>query len=125
MILTGGENVYPREVEEVLFEHPAVLETAVVGAPDPKWGEKVVSVVCLLPGAEASEDELIASYKKPKHVEFIEALPKNASGKVLTRELRDAIASGAVTLGGDWRGTPPRWGKRALAVRPQPAFILQ
>ena len=108
MILTGGENVYPREVEEVLCEHPAVLEAAVVGAPDPKWGEKVVAVVCLRPGAEASEDELIAftreriaSYKKPKHVVFIEALPKNASGKVLKRELRDAIASGAVTLGGD------------------------
>jgi len=108
MILTGGENVYPREVEEVLYEHPAVVEVAVVGAPDPKWGEKVVAVVCLRPGAEASEAELIAftreriaSYKKPKHVVFIETLPKNASGKVLKRELRDAIASGEVLLGGD------------------------
>ena len=108
MIQTGCENVYPREVEEVLYEHPAVVEVAVVGAPDPKWGEKVVAVVCLRPGAEASEAELIAftreriaSYKKPKHVVFIETLPKNASGKVLKRELRDAIASGEVLLGGD------------------------
>jgi acyl-CoA synthetase (AMP-forming)/AMP-acid ligase II len=105
MILTGGENVYPREVEEALYEHPAVLEVAVVGAPDPKWGEKVVAVVCLREGGQASQAELIAftreriaSYKKPKHVVFIDALPKNASGKVLKRELRDWIASDAVTL---------------------------
>jgi acyl-CoA synthetase (AMP-forming)/AMP-acid ligase II len=108
MILTGGENVYPREVEEVLYEHPAVVEAAVVGAPDPKWGEKVVAVVCLRAAGSADEAELIdfcreriASYKKPKHVVFIEALPKNASGKVLKRELRDWIASGDVVLSGD------------------------
>jgi acyl-CoA synthetase (AMP-forming)/AMP-acid ligase II len=108
MILTGGENVYPREVEEVLYEHPAVVEAAVIGAPDPKWGEKVVAVVCLREGATASEEELIAftreriaSYKKPKHVVFIDVLPKNASGKVLKRELRDAIASGEVELSGE------------------------
>ncbi len=108
MILTGGENVYPREVEEVLFEHPAVLEAAVIGAPDPKWGEKVVAVICLREGASASEEALIgfcreriASYKKPRHVVFIEAIPKNASGKVLKRELREAIASGDVVLSGD------------------------
>ena len=105
MVLTGGENVYPREVEEVLYEHPAVLEAAVIGAPDPKWGEKVVAVVCLREGGSASEEELIAfcreriaSYKKPKHVVFIDILPKNASGKVLKRELRDQIASGALAL---------------------------
>jgi acyl-CoA synthetase (AMP-forming)/AMP-acid ligase II len=104
MILTGGENVYPREVEEVLYEHPAVVEAAVLGAPDPKWGEKVVAVVCLR--SEASGEELIAfckeriaSYKKPKHVVFIDALPKNASGKVLKRELRDQIAAGTLVLG--------------------------
>jgi acyl-CoA synthetase (AMP-forming)/AMP-acid ligase II len=108
MILTGGENVYPREVEEVLYEHPAVVEAAVVGSPDPKWGEKVVAVVCLREDGSATEAELIefcreriASYKKPKHVVFIDALPKNASGKVLKRELRDWIASGDVVLSGD------------------------
>ncbi|HLZ85362.1 MAG TPA: long-chain fatty acid--CoA ligase [Caulobacteraceae bacterium] len=106
MILTGGENVYPREVEEVLYRHPAVVEAAVIGAPDPRWGEKVVAVVCVRDGHEATGADLvafcreeIASYKKPKHVIFIEVLPKNASGKVLKRELRDQIASGALVLG--------------------------
>jgi acyl-CoA synthetase (AMP-forming)/AMP-acid ligase II len=105
MILTGGENVYPREVEEALYQHPAVVEAAVVGAPDPKWGEKVVAVVCLRAGHETDGPELIAfcreriaSYKKPRHVVFIDTLPKNASGKVLKRELRDRIASGELTL---------------------------
>jgi acyl-CoA synthetase (AMP-forming)/AMP-acid ligase II len=105
MILTGGENVYPREVEEVLYEHPAVVEAAVLGAPDPKWGEKVVAVVCLRSGEGASGAELvafcrerIASYKKPRHVVFVDALPKNASGKVLKRELRDQIAAGTIVL---------------------------
>jgi acyl-CoA synthetase (AMP-forming)/AMP-acid ligase II len=102
MILTGGENVYPREVEEVLYQHPAVVEAAVVGAPDPKWGEKVVAVVCLRSDATGEEliafcRERIASYKKPRHVVFIDALPKNASGKVLKRELRDRIAAGELT----------------------------
>ncbi len=105
MILTGGENVYPREVEEVLYEHPAVVEAAVLGAPDPKWGEKVVAVVCTRPGEPVSAVELvgfcrerIAGYKKPRHVVFIDALPRNASGKVLKRELRDLIAAGALLL---------------------------
>lgn len=104
MILTGGENVYPREVEEVLYQHPAVVEAAVIGAPDPKWGEKVVAVVCIRTEATAEEliafcRERIASYKKPRHVVFIEALPKNASGKVLKRELRERISAGELALG--------------------------
>jgi acyl-CoA synthetase (AMP-forming)/AMP-acid ligase II len=105
MILTGGENVYPREVEEVLYEHAAVVEAAVLGAPDPKWGEKVVAVVAIRSGESASGAELvafcrerIASYKKPRHVVFVEALPRNASGKVLKRELRDQIAGGVIVL---------------------------
>jgi acyl-CoA synthetase (AMP-forming)/AMP-acid ligase II len=103
MILTGGENVYPREVEEILYEHPAVVEAAVIGAPDPKWGEKVVAVVCTrdeVTGADlvAFIRERIASYKKPRHVVFIDTLPKNASGKVLKRELRDRIAAGELVL---------------------------
>ena len=105
MIVTGGENVYPREVEEAIYEHPGIVEAAVVGAPDPKWGEKVVAVVVRREGHEVSQEDLIAhcreriaSYKKPKHVVFIDVLPKNASGKVLKRELSDAIASGEVVL---------------------------
>jgi len=102
MILTGGENVYPREVEEVLYRHPAVLEAAVIGAPDPKWGEMVVAVVCRRSEVEGEEliaycREQIASYKKPKRVVFIDALPRNASGKVLKRELRDQLAAGALS----------------------------
>jgi len=103
MILTGGENVYPREVEEVLYAHPAVIEAAVVGAPDPKWGEKVVAVVCVREAVTAASlidfcRDRIASYKKPRHVVFIEALPRNASGKVLKRELRDRIGGGELVL---------------------------
>ena len=105
MILTGGENVYPREVEEVLYRHPAVVEAAVLGAPDPKWGEKVVAVVCVREGHDVTGADIvafcreeIAGYKKPKHVVFIDMLPKNASGKVLKRELRDRIAAGELTL---------------------------
>ncbi len=104
MILTGGENVYPREVEEILYEHPAVVEAAVLGAPDPKWGEKVVAVIAArdrVSGAElvAFCRERIASYKKPRHVVFVETLPRNASGKVLKRELREKIAAGELDLG--------------------------
>jgi len=102
MILSGGENIYPREVEEALFAHPAILDVAVIGAPDPKWGERVVAVVCLRAGAEAGPDELIAfcreriaSYKKPSRVVYTDVLPRNASGKVLKRELRDRLAAGA------------------------------
>jgi fatty-acyl-CoA synthase len=76
-----------------------VADAAVIGAPDPKWGEKVVAVICRRSPVEGEEliafcRERIASYKKPKHVVFIDALPRNASGKVLKRELRDRIAAG-------------------------------
>jgi long-chain acyl-CoA synthetase len=96
MIITGGENVFPREVEEVLYQHPAVHEAAVIGVPDPYWVEKVHAVVCLKKGASATAEELIglckknlAGYKSPKSVEFLEAMPKNAAGKILKRELRE------------------------------------
>jgi acyl-CoA synthetase (AMP-forming)/AMP-acid ligase II len=105
MILTGGENVYPREVEEVLYEHPAVVEAAVVGAPDPTWGERVVAVICVREGHEIAAGDVvehcrgrIAGYKRPRQVAFIDVLPRNASGKVLKRELRDRIAAGALAL---------------------------
>jgi acyl-CoA synthetase (AMP-forming)/AMP-acid ligase II len=101
MIITGGENVYSREVEEVLYKHPAVAEAAIVGEPDITWGENVVAVIQRRPGADASEDELIAfckdnlaSYKKPKRVVFVDELPRNAAGKILKRELRDQLRAG-------------------------------
>ncbi|HEY7010581.1 MAG TPA: AMP-binding protein, partial [Jatrophihabitantaceae bacterium] len=96
MVITGGENVYPVEVEAVLADHPAVAEVAVIGTPDAKWGEAVTAVVVLRPGAAATEAELVAftsgrlaSYKKPRIVRFVDVLPRNPSGKVLKRELRD------------------------------------
>lgn len=95
MIITGGFNVYPREVEDALSSHPAVLEAAVVGLPDAEWGETVHAAVVLRPGATADASELtrhcasqLAGYKKPKSVEIVPALPKNASGKVVRREVR-------------------------------------
>jgi acyl-CoA synthetase (AMP-forming)/AMP-acid ligase II len=96
MIISGGANIYPREVEDVLFAHPAVLEAAVIGIPDEKWGETVKALVVLKPGTQCTEDELIshcksnlASYKKPTSVEFVDTLPRNPSGKVLKRVLRE------------------------------------
>ncbi|OGP55139.1 MAG: hypothetical protein A2Y65_11050 [Deltaproteobacteria bacterium RBG_13_52_11] len=96
MILTGGENVYSTEVENVLYMHPAILEAAVVGIPDEKWGEVVKAIVVLKEGMEATEEEVIsfckeklARYKAPKSVEFYAALPKTGSGKIAKRELRE------------------------------------
>jgi acyl-CoA synthetase (AMP-forming)/AMP-acid ligase II len=95
MIITGGENVYPKEVEEVLYRHPSVSEAAVIGIPDPYWVEKVHALVVLNRGAQATEEEItgfcrqhIAHYKAPKSVEFLESLPKNPQGKILKKELR-------------------------------------
>ena len=103
MVITGGENVYSAEVEDVLFAHPAVAEAAIIGIPDPKWGESVFAVVVLRPGAHASADDLIthsrshlAKYKAPKGVAFVEALPRNAAGKVLKRELRERFGGARV-----------------------------
>ncbi|MFD3563330.1 hypothetical protein ACFWVU_27235 [Streptomyces sp. NPDC058686] len=96
MIVSGGENVYPAEVESALAEHPAVSEVAVVGIPHEKWGEAVTAVVVPRRGADAPGErelidftrERIASYKKPHRVHFVDALPRNPNGKVLKRELR-------------------------------------
>jgi acyl-CoA synthetase (AMP-forming)/AMP-acid ligase II len=95
MILSGGENIAGSEVERVLYEHPAVLEVAVVGRPHERWGEVPVAHVAVRPGAEATAEELIehcrgqlAKFKVPAAIEFIDALPRNPSGKVLKRELR-------------------------------------
>jgi len=96
MIISGGENVYPREVEEVLYQHPTVLEATVIGVPDPYWVERVHAVVVTKKGASTTAEELtafckkhIAGYKTPKTVEFVDSLPKNAAGKILKRELRE------------------------------------
>ena len=95
LIIRGGYNVYPREVEEVIYAHPAVAEAAVIGVPDPKLGEEVRAVVVLKPGQAVTEAELIefvkeraAAYKYPRSVEFRDSLPKNATGKILKKELR-------------------------------------
>ena len=96
MILRGGFNVYPREVEEVLYEHEAVVEAAVIGVPHESHGEEVKAVVALMPGSSATADELqafckerLAAYKYPRVVEIIDELPKGPTGKILKRELRD------------------------------------
>ncbi len=105
MIKTGGENVASREVEEVIFAHPAVTEVAVFGVPHPKWIEAVMAVVVARPGQTIDPEELsafcrerLAKYKAPKLFEIVDQLPKNASGKVLKRELRDRFASRATEL---------------------------
>ena len=95
MVIRGGFNVYPREIEEVLYEHPAVLEAAVVSTPHPTHGEEVVAAVALRPGATATPAELrdwikarVAAYKYPRHVWLVDTLPKGATGKVLKREIQ-------------------------------------
>jgi len=100
MIITGGENVYPYEVEKVLFEHPAILEAAVVGVQDKTWGEAVTAVVALKDGENVTEDELIqfvkeriAGYKTPKRVVIVDEVPKTAIGKILRRQVRESLES--------------------------------
>jgi acyl-CoA synthetase (AMP-forming)/AMP-acid ligase II len=95
MIISGGENIYSPEIERVLAEHPSVMEVAIIGVPDDRWGESVKAVVSLKPDTSATEDELIAwcrdrlaRYKCPKSVDVIEALPRNPTGKILKRQLR-------------------------------------
>jgi long-chain acyl-CoA synthetase len=97
LVIRGGYNVYPREIEEVLYTHPAVLEAAVIGKPDERLGEEVVAVVARRPGASVSAEEIIAytrerlaAYKYPREVRFMAELPKGPSGKILKAALRDA-----------------------------------
>jgi long-chain acyl-CoA synthetase len=94
MIIRGGYNVYPREIEEVLYEHPAVREAAVVGVPHEQLGEEVGAAVALKDDAEVSPDELrdhvkqhVAAYKYPRHVWLVDDLPKGPTGKILKREI--------------------------------------
>jgi acyl-CoA synthetase (AMP-forming)/AMP-acid ligase II len=101
MIVTGGYNVYPREVEDTMNAHPAVREVVVVGLPDDKWGEAVAAFVALRAGATAEEAELIAfarerlaGYKVPKAIHFIAEVPKSPVGKLLRRAVRDPFWAG-------------------------------
>jgi acyl-CoA synthetase (AMP-forming)/AMP-acid ligase II len=95
MIISGGSNIYPREVEEVLLEHPSIAEACVIGVPDDVWGEAVKAVVVLHAGASATQDDVIeycreklASYKKPKSVDFVDHLPKSAYGKIMKKDVK-------------------------------------
>ena len=95
MIVSGGENIYPREIEEVIIKHPAVADTAVIGIPHPKWGETVKAFVVSRQGMVIDEKEVIdfcrkylASYKKPTVVAFVPEIPRNPSGKALKRILK-------------------------------------
>ncbi len=101
MIVSGGENVYPREIEDVLFEHPSVADVAVIGVPDENWGESVKAVVVLREGETATAEEImefcrgrLAGYKRPRSVDFSAALPRNASGKILKKDLREKYWAG-------------------------------
>ncbi len=101
MIVTGGENVYPKETEDVLYRHPAVAMAAVVSAPDEKWGERVQAVVVLRPGAQATEEDLIiyckerlAGYKCPKSLEFWPQLPTTPVGKILRKDVKKKFWEG-------------------------------
>jgi acyl-CoA synthetase (AMP-forming)/AMP-acid ligase II len=101
MILTGGENVYSTEVENILYMHPAILEAAVIGVPDEQWGEMVKAIVVLRQGMETTAEEVmsfckerLARYKAPKSVEFYASLPKTGSGKIAKGELREKYWKG-------------------------------
>jgi len=101
MIVSGGENVYPAEVENMLMAHPAIADVAVIGVPDERWGETAKAIVVVAPGAEVSADEIIAysrerlaKFKCPSSVDFIDVLPRNPSGKVLKKDLREPYWAG-------------------------------
>jgi fatty-acyl-CoA synthase len=101
MIVSGGENIYPAEVENAVFGHPAIADVAVIGVPDAKWGEAVKAIVVLKPSTTATPEDIIAfarsriaAYKTPKSVDFVDALPRNPSGKILRRELREPYWAG-------------------------------
>ena len=99
MIVSGGENIYPAEIERILLEHPRVADAAVVGVPDEEWGARPVAAVVWMGDPAAAQGELLhhcagrmASFKIPERFVLMEALPRSASGKMLRREIRDAIA---------------------------------
>jgi acyl-CoA synthetase (AMP-forming)/AMP-acid ligase II len=100
LIISGGVNVYPREIEEVLYRHPAVSEASVIGLPDEHWGEVVKAVIVPKQGVQVAEAEIIefcgrnlAGFKKPKSVDFWRELPKSPQGKILKKEIRKHYGS--------------------------------
>jgi long-chain acyl-CoA synthetase len=104
LIIRGGYNVYPREIEEILYEHPAVLEAAVIGVPHAELGEEVGAAIALKPGAATTESELrdfvkanVAAYKYPRHVWFVDELPKGPTGKILKRAIDAPVATTLTT----------------------------
>ena len=101
MIVSGGENIYPREIENALFEHPDIADVAAIGVPSEKWGESILAFVVPRDGASLTTEQLIefyrerlAGFKVPRQFEFIDLLPRNASGKVLKKELREPYWQG-------------------------------
>jgi len=99
LVKTGGENVYPQEVEAVLSQHPSIAEVTIIGLPDPTWGEAVTAVIVPADGCSVSLEEVkafcqgkIAGYKVPKGIQLVDVIPKNETGKVVKRELRDRFA---------------------------------
>lgn len=101
MVVSGGENIYPRMVEEVLFKHPAVAEVAVIGVPDEQWGERIKAIVVVRPGMTVTADEImdfcrgkLGGFERPRSVDFVDALPRTPSGKVLKRVLRQPYWAG-------------------------------
>jgi long-chain acyl-CoA synthetase len=102
MIIRGGENIYPREIDEILYQHPAVAVAATIGIPDPLYGEEVAAFVVLKDGLKVSEEELIsyctirlADYKCPKSVRIVKDIPKGPTGKLLKRELAQLYSNTA------------------------------
>src|SRR5580765_8122574 len=101
MVISGGVNIYPREIEDVLITHPKVLDVAVIGVPDPEWGEQLKAIVQLKPGEHATQEEIIAfarehvaDYKRPRSVDFVAELPREPSGKLYKRKLKEQYWAG-------------------------------
>lgn len=104
MIISGGENIYPKEVEDIIYQHPAVMEAALVGVPHPDWGETPKAFIALKYGEKVSEDEIIkltrsslAHYKCPKSVQFLKEIPKTASGKISRSAVRRRYVESNIT----------------------------
>jgi acyl-CoA synthetase (AMP-forming)/AMP-acid ligase II len=98
-IISGGTNIYPKEIEDVIASHPAVREVIAFGVPDREWGESVAVAIVTEPATSVSEADILAlcrqhlaAFKKPKHIRFVDALPQNAYGKVLRRDLRELFS---------------------------------